>query len=135
MTTKNFNVDAQFAARLNRAFGLKPKSYKSELRDEMRDMLDEMRGILKQELESEINGIVKQATSELLGNGTLGQAFGEGIEQALSQVVAGKKVNTRSVANSVAKSFTPYVDDLFRKSSSQAADEISSLVNLSQRNL
>lgn len=87
----------------------------------------------EKELGTQVAEIVKEITSTL-GNGSLADGVNAGIASVASGLISGQGVDARDVANSVASSLVPEVEDFFRQSSSQIADDFSGFLGLGSRN-
>lgn len=141
MTIKIDNINTQFDLRLEKVFGENSKTSErlgseaaGAIKGEISDLINEVKSELLKELNSEIDGLISQVTKELLGNNAFSNGISNALDTAVGQVISGNGIDARSISNSAARAFTPIVNDFIFKSSSQAADEFSSLLGLAQRN-
>ena len=85
------------------------------------------------ELSKQVATIVQEITSTL-GNGSLADGVNAGISSVANGLLNGNGVDARDVANSVARSLAPDVEDFFGQSQSQIADDLSGFLGLGSRN-
>lgn len=87
----------------------------------------------EKQLTTKVTEIVQEITSTL-GNGSLADGVNAGIASVAQGLISGNGVDARDVANSVARSLAPDVEDFFRQSSTQIAGDLSSFLGLGSRN-
>jgi hypothetical protein len=104
---------------------------------EFEEVLNEKLKAAQELFETDITKQVQSIVSEVgntLGEGSLANAVGGSLNQVVTTLLRGGNVNARSVANTAARAFSSDIDDFFRQSSSQMADDISGFLGFGSRN-
>lgn len=108
----DYNKSADFESAVRSIIGDELKNFRKELKDELPQILNSVFGM----------------------NNSLGEAVGAGLDSALGSVINGQKMNARSIANAMARSFVPEINDFFNMSKAQQGGDLLDILTSAQRN-
>ncbi|PIR33984.1 MAG: hypothetical protein COV36_01835 [Alphaproteobacteria bacterium CG11_big_fil_rev_8_21_14_0_20_44_7] len=122
-----------FEERILKVFGNLLQTEYSNFRRDVDGYVSKSKASLRRELRREIEGVVGELTASL-GNGAIGNATSAALNEVAYSLLTGRKLDARNVAEKAAGEVAPYVEDFFRQSSGQFADQLMSLLGTANRN-
>lgn len=110
------------------------KKINSSFDKRVKSIVDKEINAIKRELADELKQTLAETLNAALGEMGLAGPLGAGLGNALDSIIAGKKVDARSVANAAAKQLAPQLNGFFNLSTAQSGEGLAGLFGAAQRN-